>query len=94
MVFYVFLCCSVIWCLYGPFCHGALTLYHIYIVYNMLSLKIFSIYITYNYLIVISIYLFIQVVRMLIIVVVLFVICWMPLQLYNVIQEFWPEINE
>jgi len=23
-VFYVFLCCSVCWFLYGPFCHGAL----------------------------------------------------------------------
>jgi len=24
LVFYVFLCCSVCWFLYGPFCHGAL----------------------------------------------------------------------
>ena len=35
-----------------------------------------------------------QVVRMLIIVVVLFAVCWMPLQLYNVISELKPEINE
>ena len=26
MVLYVFLCCSVCWFLYGPFCHGALKL--------------------------------------------------------------------
>ena len=26
VVFYVFLCCSVCWFLYGPFCHGVLTL--------------------------------------------------------------------
>jgi len=26
LVFYVFLCCSVCWFLYGPFCHGALKL--------------------------------------------------------------------
>ncbi|WAQ97428.1 NK2R-like protein, partial [Mya arenaria] len=35
-----------------------------------------------------------KVVKMLIIVVLLFVLCWMPLQLYNVISEFNPEINK
>ena len=46
-VLYVFLCRSVCWFLYGPFCHGALKL-DIYIVYNILSLNISSIYIIYS----------------------------------------------
>jgi len=40
MVFYVFLCRSVCWFLYGPFCHVALNLTYIYIVYNILYLNI------------------------------------------------------
>jgi len=36
-VFCVFLCCSVCWCLYGPFCHAALKI--------DISLNISSIYI-------------------------------------------------
>ncbi|XP_045211373.2 prolactin-releasing peptide receptor-like [Mercenaria mercenaria] len=35
-----------------------------------------------------------KVVKMLIIVVLLFVICWMPLQLYSLISEIHPQINE
>ena len=47
LVFYVFCCYSVCWFLDEPFCHGALELWHIYIVYNILSLNISSVYITY-----------------------------------------------
>ena len=42
---HVFLCCSVCWFLYGPFCHFVPLNLYIYIVYNILSLNIFSIYI-------------------------------------------------
>ncbi|KOX71929.1 Tachykinin-like peptides receptor 99D [Melipona quadrifasciata] len=35
-----------------------------------------------------------KVIKMLIIVVALFAICWLPLQLYNVFQYFYSEINE
>lgn len=35
-----------------------------------------------------------QVIKMLIIVVALFAICWLPLQMYNVFQYFYSEINE
>ncbi|KAF3428518.1 hypothetical protein E2986_12898 [Frieseomelitta varia] len=35
-----------------------------------------------------------RVIKMLIIVVALFAICWLPLQLYNVFQYFYSEINE
>lgn len=34
-----------------------------------------------------------QVVKMLIIVVCLFVICWLPLQIYNLLAEIYSEIN-
>ncbi|KAL5019129.1 hypothetical protein ScPMuIL_004851 [Solemya velum] len=30
---------------------------------------------------------------MLIIVVVLFVVCWMPLQIYNLLKEIYPNVN-
>lgn len=35
-----------------------------------------------------------KVIKMLVIVVVLFCVAWFPLQLYNVLQVTWPEINE
>ncbi|PBC25231.1 Tachykinin peptides receptor 99D [Apis cerana cerana] len=35
-----------------------------------------------------------KVIKMLIIVVTLFAICWLPLQMYNVFQYFYSEINE
>ncbi|XP_052268441.1 prolactin-releasing peptide receptor-like [Dreissena polymorpha] len=35
-----------------------------------------------------------KVVKMLIIVVILFVVCWMPLQIYNIVSEWKPEIND
>ncbi|XP_071439980.1 uncharacterized protein [Hetaerina americana] len=34
-----------------------------------------------------------RVIKMLVIVVALFAICWLPLQTYNAIQDFFPEIN-
>jgi len=43
-VFYKFLCFYVCFSVYGPFCHGALSTWHVYIVYNILSLNISSIY--------------------------------------------------
>ena len=45
LVFYVFLCRSVCWFLYGPFCHGTLKLdISSLCVYNILFLNISSIY--------------------------------------------------
>lgn len=35
-----------------------------------------------------------KVIKMLVIVVVLFCVAWFPLQLYNILQVTWPEINE
>lgn len=35
-----------------------------------------------------------KVIKMLVIVVVLFCVAWFPLQMYNVLQVTWPEINE
>lgn len=35
-----------------------------------------------------------KVIKMLVIVVVSFCVAWFPLQLYNVLQVTWPEINE
>lgn len=35
-----------------------------------------------------------KVIKMLVIVVVLFCVAWFPLQMYNVIQVTWPEVNE
>jgi len=43
-VFYVFLCCSVCWFLYGPFCHGALKL-KIFWLFTTFFVNISSIYI-------------------------------------------------
>jgi len=46
LVFYVFLCCSVCWFLYRPFCHCALKLDISTFVYNVRFLNISLIYIT------------------------------------------------
>lgn len=35
-----------------------------------------------------------KVIKMLVIVVVLFCVAWFPLQMYNVLQVTWPEVNE
>lgn len=35
-----------------------------------------------------------KVIKMLVIVVVLFCVAWFPLQLYNILQVTWPEVNE
>lgn len=35
-----------------------------------------------------------KVIKMLVIVVVLFGLAWFPLQMYNILQVTWPEINE
>lgn len=35
-----------------------------------------------------------KVIKMLVIVVALFGVCWMPLQVYNVLQDIFPQINE
>uniref|UniRef100_A0A1B0DCD6 G-protein coupled receptors family 1 profile domain-containing protein n=1 Tax=Phlebotomus papatasi TaxID=29031 RepID=A0A1B0DCD6_PHLPP len=34
-----------------------------------------------------------KVIKMLLIVVALFGVCWLPLQLYNILQATWPGIN-
>lgn len=35
-----------------------------------------------------------NVIKMLVIVVVSFCVAWFPLQMYNVLQVTWPEVNE
>jgi leucokinin receptor len=35
-----------------------------------------------------------KVIKMLVIVVTLFLVCWLPLQSYNILQVTWPSINE
>jgi len=35
----------------------------------------------------------VQVIKMLLIVVALFALCWLPLQLYNLLAVLFPEIN-
>lgn len=35
-----------------------------------------------------------KVIKMLVIVVVLFCVAWFPLQMYNILQVTWPEVNE
>lgn len=42
----------------------------------------------------ISFGLLLQVIKMLIIVVIVFGLCWLPLQLYNILYVTFPEVNE
>lgn len=37
---------------------------------------------------------FFQVIKMLFIVIAIFAICWLPFQMYNILQEIYPEINQ